>query len=45
MDDTFVIQEEKYKYKFFQHISSLDDNIKFTAEATKADGSVSFWTL
>ena len=42
MDDTFVIQEEKYKNEFFQHINSLEDNIKFTAETTKADGSVPF---
>ena len=27
---------------FFHHINSLDDNIKFTAETTKADGSMPF---
>ena len=37
VDDTFVIQEEQYKNEFFHHINSLDDNIKFTAETTKAD--------
>ena len=42
VDDTFVIQEEQYKNEFFQHINSLDDNIKFTAETTKADGSMPF---
>ena len=42
VDDTFVIQEEKYKNEFFQHINSLEDNIKFTAESTKADGSMPF---
>ena len=42
MDDTFVIQEEKYKNEFFQHINSLEDNIKFTAKTTKADGSMPF---
>ena len=42
VDDTFVIQEEQYKNEFFQHINSLDDNIKFTAENTKADGSMPF---
>ena len=42
VDDTFVIQEEKYKNVFFQHINSLEDNIKFTAETTKADGSLPF---
>ena len=42
VDDTFVIQEEQYKNEFFQHINSLDNNIKFTAETTKADGSMPF---
>ena len=42
VDDTFVIQEERYKNEFFQHINSLEDNIKFTAETTKADGSMPF---
>ena len=42
VDDTFVIQEEKYKNEFFQHINSLEDNIKFTAETTKAHGSMPF---
>ena len=26
--------------QFFQHINSLEDNIKFTAESFKADGSM-----
>ena len=30
------------KMGFFHHIKSLDDNIKFTAETSKADGSVPF---
>ena len=42
VDDTFVIQEDEYKNEFFQHTNSLDDSIKFTAETTKADGSMSF---
>ena len=42
VDDTFVIQEEQYKNEFFHHINSLDDNIKFTAETTNADGSIPF---
>ena len=42
VDDTYVIKEEQYKNEFFQHINSLDDNIKFTAETTKADGSMPF---
>ena len=42
VDDTFVILESKYKDDFFHHINSLDTNIKFTAETTKADGSIPF---
>ena len=33
VDDTFVI-EAQYKEEFFQHINSIDENIKFTAENT-----------
>ena len=42
VDDTFVILEAQYKDEFFHHINSLDENIKFTAETTKADGSRHF---
>ena len=42
VDDTFVIQEEQHKEEFFQHINSINPNIKFTAETTKADGSMPF---
>ena len=42
VDDTFVILEAKYKDEFFHHINSLDINIKFTAETSKADGSIPF---
>ena len=42
VDDTFVILESQHKDEFFHHINSLDDNIKFTAETTKADGSIPF---
>ena len=42
VDDTFVIQEEQYKNEFFHHINSIDNNITFTAETTKADGSMPF---
>ena len=42
VDDTFVIQEEKHSNEFFQHINSLEDNTKFTAESTRADGSIAF---
>ena len=40
VDDTFVILESQHKDEFFHHINSLDCNIKFTAETTKADGSI-----
>ena len=42
VDDTFVILEAQHKDQFFHHINSLDENIKFTAETTKADGSIPF---
>ena len=42
VDDTFVIQEEQHKDRFFHHINSIDPNIKFTAETTKANGSMPF---
>ena len=42
VDDTFVIQEEQHKDEFFHHINSIDSNIKFTAETTKANGSMPF---
>ena len=42
VDDTFVILEVQYKDEVFHHINALDDNIKFTAETTKADGSMPF---
>ena len=42
VDDTFVILEAQHKEEFFNHITSIDENIKFTAETTKADGSMPF---
>ena len=42
VDDTFVIQEEQHQEEFLQHINSIDPNIKFTAETTRADGSMPF---
>ena len=42
VDDTFVILESQYKEEFFNHINSIDENIQFTAETTKADGSMPF---
>ena len=42
VDDSFVILEAQHKEEFFNHIKSIDENIKFTAETTKADGSIPF---
>ena len=42
VDDTFVIQEEEHSNEFFQHINSLEEKIKFTAESTRADGFMPF---
>ena len=42
VNDTFVILESQHKDEFFHHINSLDNNIKFTAENTRADGSIPF---
>ena len=42
VDDTFVILEEQHKDEFFHHINSLNHHIKFTAETTRADGSIPF---
>ena len=42
VDNTFVIQEEQHQEEFLQHINSLDPNIRFTAETTRADGSMPF---
>ena len=42
VDDTFFIQEEQHQEEFLQHINSIDPNIKFTAENTRADGSMLF---
>ena len=35
-------RKKSTKMSFFQHINSLEDNIKFTAETTKANGSMPF---
>ena len=40
VDATFVIQKEKHKQNFLEHINSVDLAIKFTVEDTKADGAI-----
>ena len=42
VDDTFVIQKTTHKEEFFQHLNSIEEKIQFTAENTKADGSLLF---
>ena len=42
VDDTFVVTKAAYKEEFFQHINSIDKNIQFTAENTRADGAMPF---
>ena len=42
MDDTFVILETEHKEEFFKHINGIEEKIQFTAETTKADGSIPF---
>ena len=42
VDDTFVIQKTTHKGEFFQHLNSIEEKIQFTAENTKADGSLPF---
>ena len=42
VDDTFVILETTHKEEFFQHINGIEEKIQFTAENTRADGSLPF---
>ena len=42
VDDTFVILETTYKEEFFQHINGIEEKTQFTAENTRADGSLPF---
>ena len=40
--DTFVVIKSVHNDEFLQHINSIDESIQFTAENTKADGSMPF---
>ena len=42
VDDTFLIIKSTHKKEFLNHINSIDESIQFTAENTKADGSMPF---
>ena len=40
MDDTFVVIKTAHNNEFLEHINSIDKGIQFTAEKTRADGSM-----
>ena len=42
MDDNFVIIKASHKLEFLDHINSIDQNIQFTSEESKEDGSTPF---
>ena len=42
MDDTFLKEHTEHKYNFPKHINNTDSAIKFTAEDTRPDGSMTF---
>ena len=42
MDDTFIIIQRTQKDTFLQHINAIDDNIHFTCEEAREDGSIPF---
>ena len=42
MDDTFTIIQRTQKDAFLEHINSIDDNIHFTVEYPREDGSIAF---
>ena len=41
-DDTFVIIKASHKLEFLDHINSIDQNIQFTSEESREDGSIPF---
>ena len=45
VDDTFVVIQESHKDRFIEHINSIDNNIEFTMEYCRSDGSMPFWKL
>ena len=42
VDDTLVVINSTHREEFLKHINSIDEGIQFTAENTKADGSMPF---
>ena len=43
VDDTFTVIKSAHKRGFVDHINSLDQNIQFTSEDPRIDGSMPFW--
>ena len=42
VDDTFTIIKKSHKNSLLEHINSIDNNIKFTCEESRDDGSIPF---
>ena len=42
VDDTFIIIKKSHKNALLEHLNSIDNNIKFTCEESKEDGSIPF---
>ena len=42
VDDTFIIIKKAHKDSLLQHLNSIDNNIKFTCEESRDDGSKPF---
>ena len=42
VDDTFIITKKSHKNSLLEHINSIDNNIKFTCEEFRDDGSIPF---
>ena len=42
VDDTCVLKDQSHKEEFLQHINSVDNDIQFTVEEAKEDGSILF---
>ena len=42
VDDTFTIIKKSHKNALLEHINSIDNNIKFTCEESRDDGSIPF---
>ena len=42
VDDTFIVIKKAHKDSLLQHVHSIDNNIRFTCEESKEDGSIPF---